>query len=96
MPTELSLVIGGVALPAFAAAVLWLLHKFGMSEMWDSTVSFVVALVFAGLVVTMHFFPQYDQTIVGAVAFLYTLIMTLEQILPDTVATVVMKARGEF
>jgi hypothetical protein len=93
---NLPLVIGAVALPAAAEAVLWVLHKLNVPSDYDHVATYIVSVVFAVLVVTLKFFPQYDQVIVGTVSFLYTLIMTLQKFLPNTKRAIVKSvSRGK-
>ena len=86
MDTNLSLVIGGIALPVFAEVVLWLLKKVGVGSEWEKPAALVVALVFAILVVVAKFYPQYDPAIVGAISFIYTALLALQKVLPETKA----------
>ena len=88
MSESLLLVIGGIGLPAFVVVILWAVHKAGLPAEFDQIVTFVVSLAFAGLVITLNFFPQYAQVIVGAVTFLYTMLTTLSNLLPNAVVAV--------
>lgn len=92
-PIDLSLVIGGVALPVFAQVVLWALHKIGVGAMWDTPVTFIVAIIFAVIVLAMNFYPQYSAPLVGAVTFIYTVLTTLQKLLPDTATAIKTLAR---
>lgn len=89
IPVDWSLVIGGVSLPVFAELVLWLLHRVGVPADYDQLASFGVSAVFAVVVLAANFYPQYAQPIVGAVTFLYTLISTLQRVLPNTKVAVI-------
>ena len=88
MPDNLNLVIGGIGLPVFAALLLWVLHKVGMSAAYDQIASFVIALVFTAAVVVLNFFPQYTPYIAGAVTFIYTLLTSLQNLVPNTVIAI--------
>ncbi len=83
MDTNLQLIIGGIGLPVFAAAILWGLHKAGMPDVYDNIATFAISLVFAVLVLTMNFFPETSKVIVGAITMLYTLLTTLQKFVPD-------------
>lgn len=88
MNDSISLVIGGVSLPVFAALILWVAHKIGMPEIYDKPLGFVIALAFAGLVVTMQFYPEFDRAITGAVVMIYTLLTTWQKFVPETLVAV--------
>jgi hypothetical protein len=82
---NVNLVIGLIGLPAFGEAVLWVLHKVGVGLEWDNFAGWVISVAFAVVVVSLKFYPQYDQTVVAAVAFLYTLITTYRKLVGDTI-----------
>lgn len=87
-PDVLQLIIGAVGLPAFAAAILWGVHKVGVPATYDQIIVYGVSVVFAVLVVTLNFFPQYQQLIVGVVTFIYTMLTTMQQLIPNTLVAV--------
>ncbi|MBI5305534.1 MAG: hypothetical protein HY868_25620 [Chloroflexi bacterium] len=88
MDEGMKLVIGTVSLPVFAALILWVAHKLGMSEIYDKPLGFVIALAFAMLVVTLQFFPEYSNLIVGAVTMIYTLLTTWQKFVPESLVAV--------
>ncbi len=88
-----NIVIGGIGLPALAALIIWFLHQVGVPERYDLPVKFGVAAILSILVVTMHFFPQYDQTIVGIVAFLYQALLAYKSIVERISAKTTARAR---
>lgn len=89
IPVDWSLVIGGISLPVFAEAVLWLLHRVGVPTTYDQVAAYAISAAFAVVVITANFYPQYAAAIVGAVTFLYTLISTLQKVLPNLKTAIV-------
>ena len=84
MPNFLEpILIGAVSLPILAALLLWLVQwayqkVTGNVFPWDTQAKVVIAAVFTVLVFLMWAVPDISPYIVGAVAFVYQLILSFK------------------